>query len=195
MTTDAARVEGPITRRGSGLVRRTAQGDQSAFAAIVDEFGDGILRRALAILRDEADARDATQETLLRVWRDLPGLRSEERFEAWLDRILVNVCRDRLRHRGRIRVREIRPEIRVDGTEWYGSGFTDPHAGDDRRASIETAFKTLSVDDRSLLVLHHLESRSVADLASVMRVPVGTVKRRLHTARARLQRALDEESR
>ena len=195
MTTDGARVDGPITRRGSELVRRTAQGDQAAFAAIVDEVGDGILRRALAILRNEADARDATQETLLRVWRELPGLRSEERFEAWLDRILVNVCRDRLRHQGRIRVREIRPEIRVDGTERYGTEFTDPHAGDDRRASIEAAFKTLSVDDRSLLVLHHLELRSVADLASVMRVPVGTVKRRLHTARARLQRALEEEFR
>ena len=71
----------------------------------------------------------------------------------------------------------------------------DNGSQDDRTALIVAAFRRLSVDDRSLIVLHHLESRSVADLAVALRIPEGTVKRRLHTARERLQRALEQEER
>jgi RNA polymerase sigma-70 factor (ECF subfamily) len=156
------------------LVARAAKGDTAAFDAIAARCGDALYRRAVAILREEADARDATQDALVRAWRELPRLSEAERFDAWLDRILVNVCRDQLRRRDRRVVREIRPP--TDG-------------GDD------AAFRRLSVDDRTLLVLHHLERRSVADLAAVLAIPPGTVMRRLHTARVRLQAALDEEYR
>ena len=178
------------------LVARAAKGDTAAFDAIAARCGDALYRRAVAILREEADARDATQDTLVRAWRELPRLSEAERFDAWLDRILVNVCRDQLRRRGRREVREIRPP--TDGADDAARPPTpgiDPHAGDDRRAAIEAAFRRLSVDDRTLLVLHHLERRSVADLAAVLAIPPGTVMRRLHTARVRLQAALDEEYR
>jgi len=104
MTTDRSQMVVMSGSDASDLLRRAGAGDQAAFAAILDRVGDGILRRALAILRDEADARDATQETLLRIWRELPRLRSEDRFEAWVDRILMNVCRDRLRRGGGCRI-------------------------------------------------------------------------------------------
>ena len=185
---------------GSGrvdLVERAAHGDADAFDTIARAVGDALYSRALAILRDESDARDATQETLVRAWRELPRLSSPGRFDAWLDRILVNVCRDQLRRRGRQQVREIRPVLDVGGEGSAGGPgpAADPHDADDRRAAIQAAFRRLTIDDRTLLVLHHLEMRSVAELAAVLAVPAGTVMRRLHTARGRLQRALDEESR
>src|SRR3954468_6588930 len=148
---------------GEGLVDLAARGDHAAFTTIIGLVGDALYRRALTILRDEPDARDAAQEALVRAWRELPRLGAADRFDAWLDRILVNVCRDQLRRRGRQQVREIRPVIDPTTDHWLGTSPIDPHAGDDDRAAISVAFRSLSVDDRSLLVLHHLESRSVAD--------------------------------
>ncbi len=66
-----------------------------------------------------------------------------------------------------------------------------PEAADVR--ALDAAMGRLPVEQRAILVLHHLEGRAVADLASILEIPVGTVKSRLHTARAALQRALDEE--
>ena len=197
MRSSAVGMDLAIGSARADLVERASHGDADAFDTIARTVGDALYGRALAILRDESDARDATQEALVRAWRELPRLNAPARFDAWLDRILVNVCRDQLRRRGRQQVREIRPVLDLGSdlsTGGHGSAI-DPHAGDDRRAAIQGAFRRLSVDDRTLLVLHHLEMRSVADLAAVLAVPAGTVMRRLHTARGRLQRALDEESR
>jgi RNA polymerase sigma-70 factor (ECF subfamily) len=192
MMAGVAIVDGPLER--IRLVELAAHGDPAAFEAIVQRVGDGLYRRALAILRDEMDARDATQEALIRGWRELPRLGSAARFDAWLDRILVNVCRDQLRRRGRQQVREITlPDGRED--QWPLETAPDSYAREDRSAAILAAFRRLSVDDRTLLVLHHLEKRPVSDLAIVLAVPAGTVMRRLFDARARLQRALEEESR
>ena len=191
-TVRADHVVGPV---GADLVDLAASGDPEAFDTIARHVGDELYRRALAILRDEPDARDATQEALIRAWCELPRLSSAARFDAWLDRILVNVCRDRLRRRGRQSVREIRPNDGLAGSDWIGLPAVEPHASEDRSASITAAFRRLSIDDRTLLVLHHLERRSVADMAVVLAVPSGTVMRRLHTARERLQRALERESR
>lgn len=72
-----------------GLVERAIGRDAEAFSALVRPQLERLLRTATAILGDEADARDALQESLGNAWRDLPRLRDPERFEAWLARILL----------------------------------------------------------------------------------------------------------
>jgi DNA-directed RNA polymerase specialized sigma24 family protein len=76
------------------LIDRAKRGDHDAFAELVD----GALRRldaaARLILRDPDLAQDAVQESLIRAWRDLPGLRDPARFDAWLHRLTVNACLD-----------------------------------------------------------------------------------------------------
>ncbi len=195
MTQGATAFEGSNESVVTSLVALAVSGDPRAFDALADRIGDGLYRRAYTILRDEPDARDAAQEALIRAWRELPRLQTSGSFDAWLDRILVNVCRDQLRRRRRRQVREIRPVLEPTSSEWVGLPAADHGSRDDRTALIVAAFRRLSIDDRSLIVLHHLESRSVADLAVALRIPEGTVKRRLHTARERLQRALEQEER
>ena len=83
------------------LVERARQGDHDAFAQLVDPALARLDAAARLILRDPELARDAVQETLIRAWRDLPGLRDPDRFDAWLHRLTVNACLDLARSRRR----------------------------------------------------------------------------------------------
>ncbi len=97
------------------LVERARRGDPDAFVALIEERQVAMTRVATAILGNEADVADVLQETLMSLWRELPRLRSVERFPAWADAILVNACRLVLRRRARARVRLV--QLTDDPTE------------------------------------------------------------------------------
>jgi RNA polymerase sigma-70 factor (ECF subfamily) len=177
------------------LVVRAQAGDRAAFEQLVDRRLDRAFRTARAILGNEADARDATQEAFLRAWRERRRLRDPARFDAWLARILLNSCREALRGRRRRAVREIAASDLLDPVDSVSGGGPTP---DERTASIDTierAFERLSAGERAILVLHHLERRPLTEIAAALDVPVGTVKSRLHAARQSLERALEAELR
>jgi RNA polymerase sigma-70 factor (ECF subfamily) len=178
----------------SADVARAADGDPAAFDRLVADRIDGLYRLAVAILRSEADATDATQQAFVTAWRELPRLRDRDRFDAWLARIVVNVCRDELRRRGRRRVREL-PEA-ADGHRTTADLRTDDletHVG--RSDQIRRAFAALAAAQRSILVLHHVDGRSVEEIAAAFGIPTGTAKWRLYAARQALERALAEADR
>ena len=175
---------GPALDRS--LIDRARNGDLDAFEAIVRARMDAVYRLTNAILGDEADARDAAQETFVLAWRELPRLRDSEKFEAWLQRIAVNAARMTLRAHGRRRVREI-PSSQVDALA--GHVATDDPAGADA-ARLGAALERLDVDQRAILVLHHLDGRPLAELATILDIPVGTAKSRLFAARRALEQAL-----
>jgi RNA polymerase sigma-70 factor (ECF subfamily) len=169
------------------LVRRAARGDVLAFERLVATRADQAFRIARAMLGDESEARDATQDAFVSAWRELPRLRDPERFDAWLRRILVNACRAQLRVRRRIR------EIRLDAIG--DPAAPGPSLSEQLGATdvLARAFDRLDGDKRAILVLHHLDRASVAEIAASMGIPIGTVKWRLHDARQALQRALVAE--
>jgi len=177
------------------LVERAQAGDRAAFERLVERRLDRAYRTARAILGNEADARDATQEAFLDAWRQRARLRDPARFDAWLGRILVNSCRETLRGRRRRAVREIAAGDLLDPLDAVPA--RDP-APDERTASLDTlerAFERLPAPERAILVLHHLEHQPLAEIAATLDVPVGTVKSRLHAARHSLERALEAELR
>jgi RNA polymerase sigma-70 factor (ECF subfamily) len=177
------------------LIERARAGDIEAFDELARRRVDRLYRTALAIVRNESDARDATQEALVAAWRELPGLRDPGRFDIWLTRILVNACRTLLRRRNRTAVRE----IRVDAARWEASSEPTASSGSPEGTAeadaIRRAFARLDAAPRALLILHHVEERPLAEIAAVLGVPVGTVKWRLHAARQALERALRREQR
>lgn len=180
------------------LVERARGGDGSAFDLLIRDRIDGLFRLALAILGDDAEAREATQEACLHAWRDLPLLRDAERFDAWLGRILTNACRMNARGRRRRHVREI-PVSFEPADDGLISGSSASVAGPAERSaeldSINRAFDRLSIDQRTILVLHHLEERPVADVARRLSISIPNAKWRLRTARQALERALEAERR
>ena len=187
----------PASSAGSrvDLVERASEGDKLAFEALLATWLEPAFRTALAILGNEPDARDATQDAFLIAWRKLPQLREPDRFDAWLYRILVNSCRGLRRGRTRAAQREIRMTALAEADE----PAADPGRQADARVSsldaIERAWLCLSVDERTILALHHLHHRPVAEIASLLRIPAGTAKSRLFRARRSLDQALEAEDR
>ena len=171
-------------------IARARNGDALAFEALVEARVGSMTRTAMAILGREDEARDAVQDALVTAWRELASLRDPAAFDAWLTRILVNRCRRGLRQLGIARTRQV-PDDDVADADVPASA--DIAGGVVDRRALERAFDRLSIDERTLLVLHHLDGRSVASIAAVMHVPEGTAKSRLFHARRALERALDRE--
>jgi RNA polymerase sigma-70 factor (ECF subfamily) len=176
----------------AGLVQRARAGDAEAFDEIAAVRLPGAFRLASAILGSEADAADAAQNAFLAAWRQLPQLRELERFDAWLHRIVVNECRMRVRQQTQRREVELVDDAssgRPGGVGMDTSSFDAIEILD----LLEGAFESLDADDRTLVVLHHLEDRPLDEIAAIVDMPVGTVKWRLHEARKVLHGALEAD--
>jgi RNA polymerase sigma-70 factor (ECF subfamily) len=170
------------------LVELARSGDREAFSALAASVVDRLYATAVLILRDHSQADDATQETIVRAWRDLPSLRDPDRFDAWLRRLLVNACRDEGRSQ-----RQRSPEMTL-------LPFHEPSIGDSSTAladsdALERGFRRLTLDHRTAVVLHHYLGLSLAEVADVTRVPLGTVKSRVHHATRALRAALEADAR
>jgi RNA polymerase sigma factor (sigma-70 family) len=156
-----------------GLVEQARRGDHDAFAVLA---GGAIARldaAARLILRDPDLARDAVQETMVRAWRDLPGLRDPDRFDAWLHRLTVHACIDALRHRRR------RP-IEVELTPLHDPFVGDVSAAVADRDQLDRALRALDPEWRAIVVLHYYLGMPLPEVADVLRIPLGTAKSRLH---------------
>ena len=182
-----AEVEGVTPRTGTkddSLVARARRGDRDAFALLIEPRVSRLLRTARVILGNETDAYEAAQEALIASWIGLPSLQNADRFDAWLNRTLVNKCRDALRKRKRVR------EIDITGSELVDPDTAEGHAA---RAGVLAAFDRLSLDERHILVLHHVHDLPLERIATQLDIPVGTAKSRLWSARRALERALEAE--
>lgn len=170
------------------VIERARTGDQEAFASLALAAGDRLHAVAHRILRDTQLAEDATQQALLAIWRDLPRLRDPERFDAWAYRLLVRAChaearRERTWHPNRPLLPDDEPTVPEDTRVVVD------------RDQLERGFRRLSVEHRAVVVLHHYLDLPLADIATVLGIPPGTVRSRLHHAMRSLRAALDADAR
>ena len=170
------------------LVSAAKAGDRAAFEALLTSRLDRTYRTARAILGNEPDARDTVQDAWLSIWRRLPDLRDTGAFDAWVERIVVNACRSRLRQRARVREIPMAPGFEQPDRS-HGSR---PEAIAERE-TVERAFERLNPDQRAILVLHHLHHQPVVAIAAALGIPEGTVKWRLHAARTALNAAMETD--
>lgn len=154
-----------------------------AFAALDDSRLLQSYRLATLILRDRDEAEDATQEAIARAWSGWGTLRDRSRFDAWFDRILVNVCRNRMRHVRTVRVVALDDAFDVPAADSQGSTMA--------RLTLEPAFARLSPDQRIIVVLRFWRDLSVGEIAERLGIPAGTVKSRLHYALKSLRAAIE----
>jgi RNA polymerase sigma-70 factor (ECF subfamily) len=152
---------------------------EASFRRLADEHLEASYRLANVILGDPAESRDAVHDAFIRAWQSWPSLRDHSRFEWWFKRIVVNTCLHRLRHAARHRVRDITAEI--------GLASAGPSSPVHDRIVVGQALSRLRPDDRVILALRYHHDLRIADIAELLRVPIGTVKSRLNAAHARLR--------
>lgn len=171
------------------LVRRATSGDKRALDVLVERHSPRVNRLAAQILGDLEEARDAAQESLVKLCTRLRQFRGEAQFATWLHRLVVNTCRDRL---ARQRVRRTEPlplDDRPAGDE------SDPSRAvllTDLRRDLADALSRLSPTQRLAFVLRDSVGLSYEEISRVASIPVGTAKCYVHRARARLKVRLEE---
>lgn len=170
------------------LVEAARRGDREAFADLVRARGDRLFALAQRILRDVDRTGDAVQDALVIAWRDLRALRDPDRLDAWLTKLLVNVC---ITHasRERRRVANLRV-LPVDGP-----ASPDELLSLADRDLIERGFRRLPPEQRAILTMHHFLGYAPGEIAGILGIPPGTARSRLHHAHRAMRAALEADAR
>ena len=181
------------------LLRAARAGDRQAFTRLVEPLMQPAFQFAARLLGDRDLGEDVAQEALLKAYSSLASFRGEARFRSWLFRIVHNTCTDALRRQARRRETPWAPVAEAGGLEDALSGVADPAPGPedavlDRmgRAEILRAVAALPADQRAVVLLRDVHDLSYGEIAAVTGQRLGTIKSRLHRARAALRAALAE---
>ena len=168
----------------TGIEQHLAAGRHArAFDLVVPAYKDRVFRLCFSILKERAAAEDATQETLVRVWKALPGFDGRAALGTWIYAIARNTSLMELRRR--------RPSVSFDDTDSAAA----PHAAasiatgpadDPERDNLLRLLETLPRNQQEAVRLFYLEDRSYDAVADQLGMPLGTVKNLLHRARKRL---------
>jgi len=172
----------------AALVAAAAKGDADAFRTLVDRHLSSVLAVARRMLRDDAEAEDVAQETLLRLWRSADGLDvGAMGLRPWLRRVVSNLCVDRMRSGKRLTVVEELPERAEAATQ-----HTSLEAQDASRR-VDVALKALPDRQRTALTLFHYQGLSQVEVGQIMGISDEAVESLLARARRSLKAALREE--
>jgi len=162
------------------LLKRHLAGDTDAFTEIVRRHRDHLWAVALRTTGDPEDAADALQDGLISAMRHAASFRGDAKLSTWLHRIVVNACLDKLRRRA------AHPTSPLPDDERAPSTRRDEFADRDTAADVEAALATLPADQRAAIVLVDIEGYPVAEAATILEVPAGTVKSRCARGRVKL---------
>lgn len=179
----------PVSTARSELVREAAQADaRREFEERLAECGPLAFRVARGVLRNTADAEDVAQEALLRAYKSFDRLRNRNRFRGWLVRISFRLALDRLRSAKRREQRD---------TLWAKPAYVPPPASvEDVAASnqfqghLDRALEELPEKLRLVLLLSAMDGYTIEEIASILGLPLGTVKSRIFVARKKLAEKL-----
>lgn len=177
------------------LIARARGGDQDAFAVLVRVHQRAVYALALRMLRDEDEAREATQEAFLAAWQGLASFRAEARFATWIYRITYNYCLKVAEHRRRDA--QVRAELTSQSAraEEPAVRLSQVHAQAALRDLCDTVraeMANLPPKYRAVLALRHLQDLTYEEMADVLGMPIGTVKTHLFRARALLRDRLGD---
>ena len=177
--------DGPVDR---DLVEAAQRGDREAYADLIRPRGDRLFALAQRILRDVDRTEDAVQDALVIAWRDLPGLRDADRFDAWLHRLIVRSC-----VREAVRKRRVVANLRVLPIDLPAP--TDDFLSFADRDQLERGFRRLDPEQRAILALRHYAGYEPVEIAEILGIPAGTARSRLHHAHRAMRAALEADAR
>ena len=198
-TSPSASVAAPYDLGEARLIARLKAGEMDAFDELVEQFQPLVYALSYRVLNDPEDARDATQETFLKVYRHFANFRGEASLKTWVCRVAINQARSSerwWRRRFRKETCSFDAPLRLtedDGptlSEMLASSGSSPEAdalSHERARQLEHAITQLKKDFRIVVILRDLEGLSYEDIAYVTETNVGTVKSRIARGREMLR--------
>lgn len=162
------------TRIYDSLVARARLGDRDAMARLIETNRLFVIKVASNILRDSFEAEDVAQEAFLKAFENLHRLKEERGFRKYLLQIAVRLCLDRLRRKSA----EVREEIETVGCQREVIS---------QRLAVEMVLNQMPFNLRAILILREIEQLDYDEIAGILRIPVGTVRSRLHAAREKFR--------
>jgi RNA polymerase sigma-70 factor (ECF subfamily) len=175
----------------SALVEKSRAGDREAFSSLVLLHQDAVYNMAFQRLGDADAALDAAQETFVKAFSQLAKFRGESSFKTWLLSIALNEAANQHRSRRRHRAGSLEGREGVLPIPDQTPSPTAALETLDEVALVQRALQEADEDDAKLILLRDLENLSYGEIATVLQVPVGTVKSGLNRARGRLRAALE----
>lgn len=186
-----------MARSGATSFPSYRREELEAFEVLIQRYGRRIYNIAYRMAGNDADAKDLTQEAFIRIFRAFRRINPDASLESWLYRIVSNLYIDMLRRRPKVRIESLdAPVMTAKGGEIQREvpdERADPAVevlNTQLDAGVQRALLALSPDLRAVVVLSDIEGYSYEEIGMILRVPVGTVKSRLHRARRTLQERL-----
>ena len=182
------------------LVSRAQAGDRQALAELIQSQQSYVYSIAMSLMHNPADAADMTQEAFIRLMRSLGTYRGETRFTTWLYRLVTNICLDGLRRRGRP-VESLDEAVGEDDAATRADRLVDADrwAQPDEQlrfresaAEVRAALAQLPAPQRLALTLHYFEDMRYEEIATVMGLPLNTVKSHIRRGKERMATLLAE---
>ncbi len=170
-------------------VRSAQRGNREAFGQLVERFQGAVYAVALRRLRNDAEAQELTQEVFVQAMRKIGQLREPECFGGWLRSITTRMAINRAQRRGAVVAtdRETLEATCIERRTPLADALDRERAG-----QVRAGLGRLRRLDRQTLEAFYVHGRSLIEMSDEFKSPVGTIKRRLHVARKRLARELEE---
>lgn len=178
------------------LIQDAQSGNLDAFNTLVLHYQDTVFNAALRILGDEDQAADAAQEAFISAFKNIVSFRGGS-FKAWLMRTVTNACYDELRRRKRRPTTPLEPDTddgeEMDSPKWLADPSMTPSEkieADEVEHAIQHCLDNLPLEFKTVVVMADIQGMDYTEVASAIRVPLGTIKSRLARARMRLRECL-----
>ena len=176
-------------RETGDLVRAAQAGDREAFGELFERFQPTVMAIAMRRLRDFADAQELCQDVFLQAMQKIDQLRTPEAFGGWLRQITVRMAINRAVRRAPAFC--VEPEM-LEATVICEVSPLDEILEIERQGQVREGLQRLGEMDRETLIAFYVNGQSLLEMAADFDAPLGTIKRRLHVARKRLAKVVDE---
>lgn len=182
------------------LIKKAQEGDSEAFEKLIIKYENRIYAIAFKVFKNEMDAYDVAQEICIKIYRKLDQFRFDSAFSTWLHRISMNTAIDEYRKQKR----KFQRETSYDEPVEYGEKQIDRQLKDtsdtpeeafirkERVQSVWNGLEQLKTEQRQIIILKDIESKSYQEISNLLDISIGTVKSRLARARIALKKVLEE---
>ena len=174
------------------IINQILEGDSNAFAVLVDRYKDLVFTLALRMIKNREEAEEVSQDTFIKVFKNLNKFKGKSKFSTWIYRVAYNTCLDR--------IKKLKREFNVVTIDEFTENQVKPLdnaldqiINDERKQDIQKCLQLLPSDDSFLLTLFYFEELSLEEISKVVGLTANNVKVKLFRSRKKLTTILREQ--